>query len=274
MKRTASAWHRLLVGCGRFFFRYRDALFPLVFLGLVAASAPGTLFGSRRWDRALDAAGIANAFSGQLLRALVIGLAYIRRGGLDKKIHADALVVEGLFAHSRNPLYLGNFLALVGFCLIHNSLLCYVVGVPFFAFAYLAIVAAEEEFLRGRFGSAYEDYCRRVNRFLPALRGLRRTIAGMRFDWRRLVRKEYGATFAGASAVLGLLAWDDYRRLGAAGERGTLTLALLLWAALVPAYLLARWLKKSGRLGSGIAESTGEERAGSRPPQVTSVSRS
>lgn len=255
----AGPGHRLLIGCGNFFFRYRDAIFPIVLLGLVAASPPGMLFGSRRWDRALDVAGIAVALSGQLLRALVIGLAYIRRGGLDKKIHADRLVVEGFFAHSRNPLYLGNFLALVGFSLIHNSLLCYAVGLPFFAFAYRSIVAAEEDFLLGRFGQDFAAYCRRVNRFLPSLRGLGSTIAGMRFDWRRLVRKEYGSTFTGLTTVLVLLVWDDVRRLGAAGARGTIVAALGLWSLLVPAYLLARWLKKSGRLGTGSAESVNPE---------------
>jgi protein-S-isoprenylcysteine O-methyltransferase Ste14 len=244
------------VSCGSFLFRCRDALFPVVFLGLALASTPGTLFGSRFWDRLLDAAGVAVALGGQLLRALVIGLAYVRRGGLNGKIHADSLVVEGIFAHSRNPLYLGNFLALVGFCLIHHSWLCYLAGIPFFAFAYFAIVSAEEQFLLRRFGDDYVAYCRRVNRFLPACRGLGQTIARMPFDWRRLVRKEYGSTFAGVSTVLALLAWDDYRRLGYPASAGTLTLALVLWSALVPAYVLARWLKKSGRLGTGVAESS------------------
>ena len=51
--------------------------------------------------------------------------------------------------------------------------------------------------------------------------------------------------------------WDDYRRLGPAGARATLDTTLLILAALVPAYLFARWLKKSGRLGAGVAESPG-----------------
>jgi protein-S-isoprenylcysteine O-methyltransferase Ste14 len=245
---------RFLIAAGKFFFRYRDGLFPAVLLLLVAVSRPGAPFDNAVWDRWLDVAGVLLAFAGQALRAMVIGLAYIRRGGLNRNIHADVLVVEGFFAHSRNPLYVGNFMAQVGLCLIHNSALCYVLGIPFFAFAYLAIVAAEEEFLRRRFGGEYDAYCRRVNRFVPSLRGLRRTLAGMRFDWRRLVRKEYGSTFAGASAVLALLAWDDYRRLGFAAARGSMRVLFFVWVGLVPLYLVARWLKKSGRLGIGVAE--------------------
>jgi protein-S-isoprenylcysteine O-methyltransferase Ste14 len=242
---------RVLLPAGNFFFRYRDFLFPAVFLAVVLLSRPGLPFGPPWLDRALDAAGIALALAGQLLRALVIGLAYIRRGGLNKQVYAESLVTEGFFAHSRNPLYLGNFMALVGFCLIHNSLAGYLVAIPFFAFAYLAIVAAEEDYLGRRFGAEFDAYCRRVPRFLPRLAGLGETMAGMRFDFRRLVRKEYGSTFAGSTCILALLLWDEYARSGAGAARHLLPVVLAIWAPLVAGYLTARYLKKSGALGKG-----------------------
>lgn len=238
---------RALAPLGRFFFKFRDFLFPVVFLGLALASEPG----GGPWDRALDLLGILVALAGQLLRAVVIGFAYIRRGGKDKQVYADSLVQEGVFAHSRNPLYLGNFLALVGFCLIHDSALCYLVGIPFFAFAYLAIVAAEEEYLHGKFGAEYEAYCRRVPRFIPSFSGLGATLGGMSFDWKRLVRKEYGSTFAGLSLILALLIGDEYRLHGPDSARGLLPGVLSVWAVLVCGYLTARVLKKSGALGVG-----------------------
>ena len=247
---------RVLAPAGRFFFKFRDLLFPLVFFGLALASYPRLFLGSERWDRALDALGIAVALSGQLLRAAVIGLAYIKRGGKDKQIFAQTLVQEGFFAHSRNPLYLGNFLALVGFCLIHNSPLCYLVGVPFFAFAYLSIVVAEEEYLRRSFGPAYEEYCQRVPRFLISLRGLGATLGSMAFDWKRLVRKEYGSTFAGASCILALLVWDAYARRGPGAAQRTLAAVLWVWVPLTLAYLIARYLKKTGALGRDLSAST------------------
>lgn len=43
--------------------------------------------------------GVALALTGQLLRALVIGFAYVRRGGKDRQIYAESLQQEGLFAH-------------------------------------------------------------------------------------------------------------------------------------------------------------------------------
>ncbi|HEX9942330.1 MAG TPA: isoprenylcysteine carboxylmethyltransferase family protein, partial [Thermoanaerobaculia bacterium] len=231
--------------------RYRDLLFPAVFFGLAAVSEPRLLLGSRSWDLALDALGIAVALAGQGLRAAVIGYAYVRRGGRNKSIFADELVQEGFFAHSRNPLYLGNFLALAGFCLIHNSVLGYLVGIPFFAFAYLAIVAAEEDYLRARFGAAYDEYRRRVPRSLPSLAGLPETLSTLRFDWKRLVRKEYGSTFAGASCILALLLWEGYRQFGDPVLKSRALVLGVVWLPLLLAYLTARRLKKAGTLGAG-----------------------
>ena len=240
-----------LVAAGKVFFKVRDALFPLIFFGLAFVSRPALAGGSRAWDTALDVLGIAVALAGQLLRAMVIGFAYVRRGGKDKQIYADSLQQEGFFAHCRNPLYVGNFLALVGFCLIYNSLLCYLVAIPFFAFAYAAIIAAEEQFLRGRFGAEYADYCRRVPRIIPNFRGLGRSLEGMEFDWKRLVRKEYGSTYAGVCAILVLLVWEHWVFQGYPGCRPIIVGAVAVWIPLTAAYLVARYLKKSGALGTG-----------------------
>jgi len=242
--RTARAWWPAL---GRLLFRCRDLLFPLVLLPLLAFTRPRLLFGSARGDVLLDVLGVLLVLAGQLLRASTIGLAYIRRGGLDRRPAADGLVRAGLFAHSRNPLYLGNLLGIAGLAVVHGSPWALAIGVPFFALGYLAIVAAEEEFLHGRFGAAYDAYVHEVPRFLPRLRGLRATMRGMTFHWRRVARKEYGTTFAGASMLLLLLVVDRERLYGHDARRWWLALAL--WLPLVAGYSTLRWLKKSGRLG-------------------------
>src|SRR5262245_44865759 len=141
---------RLLERCGPFFYRHRTYLLPATLLFVVAVSRPVAPRGSPRLDTLLDLAGLAIALAGQALRAAVIGYAYIRRGGKDGKAYADDLVTGGLFAHARNPLYVGNLLLLAGLLLIYNSPGAYVVVLPFAIFFYAAIVAAEEEYLRGR----------------------------------------------------------------------------------------------------------------------------
>src|SRR5262245_54478447 len=199
---------RLLERCGPFLYRYRTFLLPGVLLLLAAGFRPLVPRASAVLDTLLDCVGIGVALTGQTLRAAVIGYAYIRRGGKDGKAYADDLVTAGLFAHARNPLYLGNLLILFGLLIMFNSPAGYLVAVPLLAFFYAAIVASEEAYLRGRFGEAFEDYCRRVPRWIPDFRGLDASIAGMRFNWPRLVRKEYGSAFAWIAAALLLRAWE------------------------------------------------------------------
>jgi protein-S-isoprenylcysteine O-methyltransferase Ste14 len=234
----------LLVRAGNWLFRWRNLVFPLTFAVLLAAGRPRYPLGDPRLDAAMDAAGVAIALLGQVLRAAVIGLVYIRRGGKDGKVHADALVTEGIFAHSRNPLYAGNFLVVLGLLVVLNSPAGWAIGLPGVLFVYAAITRAEESFLRGRFGAAYEEYCRRVPRFVPRLRGLGATLRAHDFDWRKVIRKEYGSTFAWTTFVILLLIRE--RVANGAGDR--VREAWVAWAAawgsLVLLYGTARYLKK------------------------------
>lgn len=86
------------------------------------------------------------------------------RIGIDEE-HRTSLAVKGVFGLSRNPIFLGIILTLIGFFLtIPNAatLLVLVLG-----FALIQIqVRLEEEFLRRVHGSDYEEYSRRVRRWL------------------------------------------------------------------------------------------------------------
>ncbi|HEU5179962.1 MAG TPA: methyltransferase [Candidatus Polarisedimenticolia bacterium] len=239
----------LAIRIGHFLFKRRKFVFPLASLAILLLARPRLLFGSEAWDRLLDILGISLALAGQALRALVIGLVYIKRGGESGSIHAETLVVEGGFAHCRNPLYLGNLMGFTGLFLILNAPMGYLVGIPFFYTAYYCIVVAEEDFLRRRFGADFEDYCRRVPRFFISFRGLRATVGNLRFNWRRLIRKEYGTAFVSLTMLLGLLAYQSWWFQGWPAARPALIRLLALWLPLPLAYATARYFKKSGRLG-------------------------
>lgn len=174
-----SRLHRLFLACGHFFFRVRNGLFPCTLLLLFFFTRPARFLGYPVLDKFLVAAGIAIALAGASFRMAVIGYAYIQRGGKDGKIHADRLVVRGFYAHTRNPMYVGNFLITVGMSLIYGSVWACGIVIPFFAFVYLSIVVAEEAYLLDRFGGDYETYTKRVHRFLPALRGITEVPAGV-----------------------------------------------------------------------------------------------
>ena len=91
-------------------------------------------------------------------------------------------------------------------------------------------------------------YHRRVPRFLPDWRGIGDTLAGMHFNWKRLVRKEYGATFIWMTTALALIYWEAVRNRGLAASTGVLRVVLLLWVPVIVGYGIARYLKKTGRL--------------------------
>ncbi len=181
----------MLIAYGNFLFRYRNILFPAVLFVLFIFFKPYPFAEDENLDIWLDITGILIILIGQGIRAAVIGLAYIKRGGKQKRIHADTLVTEGIFAHCRNPLYVGNLFIIIGFLVIYNNFWVYLLGGGFFLFSYIAIVAAEELFLHRKFGAEFEQYRKRVNRWFINLRGIRKTLSTMTFNWQRVLFKDY-----------------------------------------------------------------------------------
>ena len=238
----------LLIAYGNWLFHWRDKVFPPVLLALFLGFTPGLFGGSLASDRWLDALGFGVALLGQSCRWLVIGLAYIKRGGLNKRVYAADLVTEGLFSHVRNPLYVGNLLILAGLFIVHHGVGVYVVGGGNFLLAYIAIVAAEEHYLRGKFGEAYERYCADVPRWLPRLSGLGETLHSMRFNWQRALLKDSGSCFMWMLSALIIMAIEAYRNGGdgALAARGASLGTAAAAMVLVLASLVA--LRKRGIL--------------------------
>jgi protein-S-isoprenylcysteine O-methyltransferase Ste14 len=86
------------------------------------------------------------------------------RIGIDTK-DKTALVTGGLFRLSRNPIFLGMIMALLGLFLINPNVLTLV----FFISGYILIqiqVRLEEVFLLEQHGTAYSNYCTQVRRFI------------------------------------------------------------------------------------------------------------
>jgi protein-S-isoprenylcysteine O-methyltransferase Ste14 len=83
------------------------------------------------------------------------------------------LVSSGPYRYSRNPEYVGDIVALLGYAIVCNSLPVLVVAVLGAAWFALA-PHAEEPWLRRQLGASYEEYVRRVPRFI----GFRRPSRG------------------------------------------------------------------------------------------------
>ena len=76
------------------------------------------------------------------------------------------LMTDGPYRLSRNPMLTGIFVYLIGCCLWLGTWQSVVVFLAFVAIM-LVQVRTEEERLRRDFGEEYEEYCKRVGRFLP-----------------------------------------------------------------------------------------------------------
>ena len=77
------------------------------------------------------------------------------------------LVVTGLYLHTRNPMYIGVLLILLGYSIwcLSLSLLLYT-GAVFFV-GHLFVILYEEPTLKQKFGNNYITYCQQVPRWIP-----------------------------------------------------------------------------------------------------------
>ena len=235
---------KLLITCGNFFFRHRNNLFPL-FMVLAALLVRPTLpRGSAAVNNATDLLGAGITLFGQFIRIFTIGYKYIKRGGKNKQVFAETLVQEGVFAHCRNPMYAGNLLIFLGITVMVHSPLLYVAGLAFIGFVYASIIAAEEKYLRERFGAEFDRYCERVPRLFFTFRGFRASLAGQPFQWRRVVLREFGTVTGTLVALIAIRCGSLHLLFGAEAAP---EIRRWCWALPVIAvfYLTAYVLKKT-----------------------------
>ena len=77
-----------------------------------------------------------------------------------------AIVSDGVFAFSRNPIYLSLTLLYVGIALVFNALLALLLLFPLLIVVQNGIVKREEIYLERKFGADYLSYKSRVRRWI------------------------------------------------------------------------------------------------------------
>ena len=87
------------------------------------------------------------------------------RAGVSKTDQTE-LVTDGIYQISRNPAFLGFDLVYVGILLMFFNWLLFAFSIFAMFMFHLQIVKVEEVFLSNVFGSDYEDYKKKVNRYL------------------------------------------------------------------------------------------------------------
>lgn len=128
-----------------------DFLLPLPFLPLAFPSI---------W------VGVAVWLAGFALAAVAI--AQFRRAGTDVQTHTPTarIVDTGIFAWSRNPIYVGAHIGVIGVAVALDSLWILAALVPFYLVIRYGVVAREEAYLERKFGEAYLAYKGQVRRWI------------------------------------------------------------------------------------------------------------
>jgi protein-S-isoprenylcysteine O-methyltransferase Ste14 len=142
--------------------------FPLFYFYLVFAAAFGWPTVSRQeffHSPVVSWIGVFFCLTGLLVFLWgIVSFGRSFRVGIDTE-HPDQLVTTGAFAFSRNPLYLAFGMILSGEFLVFSNwlLLLFTVGG---IWLFHRQVLREEDYLKQHYGEEFEEYARRVRRYL------------------------------------------------------------------------------------------------------------
>lgn len=238
-----------LVKTGDFFFKWRNIVFPLILAGLFLSFPPPAQYWGLHWlENGKDLFAGLLVLSGLAFRIATIGWAYIKRGGLNKQVYADKLVTAGFFNLCRNPLYVGNMLIYSGIFILHGHPVVVVAGIALYWFIYESIIAAEEHFLKNKFGAEYKEYCARVPRWIPDFSRYAAATEGMSFSYLRAIAKDYTTIFNAVVAMVFIELVEHYLYFPKPVFMAALQLGLAVLTVLFAGVVAIKILKKSGRL--------------------------
>jgi protein-S-isoprenylcysteine O-methyltransferase Ste14 len=106
---------------------------------------------------------------GEFIRIMSVGYS----GAIERspQIMANSLVTAGPYAHVRNPIYIGNYFWGLGFVLVFNVWMPYIIALYTLGFfvQYWLIVREEEIYLKKKFEQQYLSYKSKVHSFVPRI---------------------------------------------------------------------------------------------------------
>jgi len=188
--------------------------------------------------------------AGELVRSYTVG--HVPRNTSGRNVMdqmADELNTTGIYSLLRHPLYLGNFLMWLGPVLFLRSVWCVIIFVLAYWIYYERIIFAEEQYLRRKFGEAFDEWAYGVRAVIPGFRNWKK--AALPFSFRNVLRREYNS-IANLFIVFALL--DLFRNIAVTGrvymEPMYVTLlasALLFWAVMRYMVKRTKFLRVEGR---------------------------
>ena len=79
---------------------------------------------------------------------------------------ATSLIEEGIFRYSRNPMYLGMVLILLGLGICFGNIISLIIPLIFFTIIHFVFIPIEEVMMGTLFKDSYEEYKRRVRKWI------------------------------------------------------------------------------------------------------------
>lgn len=181
---------------GNIFFRWRSYIPITLFLVLILRFYDlKYTFSNQLIEVIYQAFCLLVSFLGETIRIITVGFAPSGTSGRNTKAQrATTLNVSGLYSITRNPLYFGNFLIILGLSLFTRSYLIVILNCLLFLIFYIPIMLVEESFLLGKFGDIYKEYLSKTPCFFPKLSLWRPPENN--WSWHRIIRREYGSTLS------------------------------------------------------------------------------
>jgi protein-S-isoprenylcysteine O-methyltransferase Ste14 len=144
------------------------ALFAFLMLpGIVAFAVPLALVAERLNTFSPRPLGLLSLFAGIILLLWCSVVFYVSgRGTLAPWSPPQRLVAVGPYRFSRNPMYLGVTLILIGWAVLFWSLTLVVYGASVLLAFHIRVILGEEPWLTRTFGADWESYRARVPRWL------------------------------------------------------------------------------------------------------------
>jgi protein-S-isoprenylcysteine O-methyltransferase Ste14 len=151
----------------------RNLFFTILQPGIVAGLVPFLMIRYESKGDILDTIGLSHLVGGMifligflLMMTCIINFAVKGKGTISPADPTKRLVTAGPYVFSRNPMYVGVMLILIGEAIFFQSFQVWrYLFFTFIAFN-LFIMLREEPRLRRDFGEEYIDYCKRVRRWI------------------------------------------------------------------------------------------------------------
>ena len=151
----------------------RNIFFTIVHPGLVAGLFPFWILGDKTYEEIAEPfefhkyiAIVIFLIGLTILLSCIIRFAVEGRGTLSPADPTKRLVIKGLYKYSRNPMYVGLTALLVGWAIWLSAPWVFLGPIALMLYLTRFQIIPEERVMSAKFGRDYDDYRKRVRRWL------------------------------------------------------------------------------------------------------------